>query len=129
MSRDLSLHKSFKQFTQWQHLQFVLGNSDAVIQPSFAIAFDSAKSHFYVRQYLEPPSDSYTEVGLGHCIHIIIVGLKVEASQLARHLASCSAMLPWSDERKKIIKVERGVYHSLTCLHAGKSACQKKRAR
>jgi hypothetical protein len=30
---------------------------------------------------------------------------------------------------KKIIKVERGVYNSLTCLHAGKSACQKKRAR
>jgi hypothetical protein len=30
---------------------------------------------------------------------------------------------------KKIIKVERGVYNSLTCLHAGKLACQKKHAR
>jgi hypothetical protein len=30
---------------------------------------------------------------------------------------------------KKKIKVERGVYNSLTCLHAGKSACQKKHAR
>jgi hypothetical protein len=30
---------------------------------------------------------------------------------------------------KKIIKVERGVNNSLTCLHAGKLACQKKRAR
>jgi hypothetical protein len=33
-------------------------------------------------------------------------------------------------KRKKIIKVERGVYTTvLTCLHAGKSACEKKRAR
>jgi hypothetical protein len=31
--------------------------------------------------------------------------------------------------KKKNIKVERGVYNSLTCLHAGKLACQKKSAR